>query len=671
MALTPGTLSTTGRTTTTISLSLSATTGGVEPYAYVLRHKVHGSGSPFVDGDSQLGTTWTVTGLLSDTAYDFEVLVTDSAFPTAATAYSDHLVETTVATTAASLHVSYTSLTTAVADYLGFSNPPTGGDATKVDAIIQSGLRQFYWPTVLQDGKPIRWSFLSPTTTVTTVNAQEDYTLPADYGGNANSFVYLAGATSLEPLVGISDQHMHAIRAGNPKSGRPQYYGINPNTSDSSGVQQWELMFYPKPDAAYVIQYQYDVTPPALSSTYLYPYGPALHSETIIESCLAIAEERVNDAKGNPTAGSPHRSRFNELLAASVRLDAAMAPEDTPDTWPVGYTPPVRMDMTYVDLTMHVGQFMGYGWDTGRWSRDQKAIVDDIVRRGMRQFITPAPLPREKYGHEWSFLRPVTTITTLDPYETGTITVVSGVVTLAGTGAVFPSWVATGTLVIGGAYYTVATRDSNTQVTLDDTSVNEASGSAYQLVPSYCYDLPTDFADLDGPITFEPGNSMLATPIQVVGENEIRAELAVSSTVGRPRLAALRPKAIDETTWTKYELLFYPVPDDAYVLTYRYKVNVQALSATNLYPPGGAVHAETVLESCLAIAEQQKDGKPGVHTSKYAERLSASISADRMNNAPDTLGYNRDNSDQPMNYWNSYWGHGCGSTPVTYNGVAY
>lgn len=62
-------------------------------------------------------------------------------------------------------------------------------------------------------------------------------------------------------------------------------------------------------------------------------------------------------------------------------------------------------------------------------------------------------------------------------YNTGTVTVASGVVTLAS--GTFPNWAASGSVVVGSDTYTVNTRDSDTQVTLDDLTVNVGAGASY------------------------------------------------------------------------------------------------------------------------------------------------------------------------------------------------
>lgn len=64
-------------------------------------------------------------------------------------------------------------------------------------------------------------------------------------------------------------------------------------------------------------------------------------------------------------------------------------------------------------------------------------------------------------------------------YSTGTIGIASGVVTL--TGGIFPDWAAGGNIVVGGSTYSVNTRNSDSEVTLNNLAVNVAGGTTYEL----------------------------------------------------------------------------------------------------------------------------------------------------------------------------------------------
>jgi hypothetical protein len=72
------------------------------------------------------------------------------------------------------------------------------------------------------------------------------------------------------------------------------------------------------------------------------------------------------------------------------------------------------LTLNYVELCRRVGRMLGYGWQSGSWTTEQTTDIDDVVQRGYRQFLVPPPMTElgEKHSHEWSFLRPVTTIQT-------------------------------------------------------------------------------------------------------------------------------------------------------------------------------------------------------------------------------------------------------------------
>lgn len=331
-------------------------------------------------------------------------------------------------------------------------------------------------------------------------------------------------------------------------------------------------------------------------------------------------------------------------------------------TWPVS----TYAYGSYEYLLREVCLLMHYGADHEALNHDQFGLVDSLVQRGVRRFYTP-PRVDGRRAHEWSFLRPATTITTTASYDTGTIAIASGVVTL--TSGTFPAAAASGELTVDGVTYTVNTRDSNTQITLDDTSVTVSSGTSYVLgFPQL--DLPSDFAMFEGPITYRPGDSGLYGPIEMISEHTIRSRRQTSDYYARPQVCAYRPKSLDPTAGTSYEILFWPTPDDAYVLDYRYKVNPGLLTTTNLYPYGGDPHAHTWVEAVLAEAEAHAE-KQGVHAARFLECLQSSVDHDQRVNSPDFLGYNGDRSDVPIDSLYNRDYHRYDQNRVSYEGTVY
>lgn len=177
------------------------------------------------------------------------------------------------------------------------------------------------------------------------------------------------------------------------------------------------------------------------------------------------------------------------------------------------------------------------------------------------------------------------------------------------------------------------------------------------------YDLPSDFAMLDGDLCYSPGAAVLYPPIRIVGENQIRNMLAREESSARPLLAAIRAKSPSDTG-TEYEILFWPVPDSTYALNGRYAINPRAGSDDTAVPHGGQFHAQTIIEACLAAAEEMM-GKPGIHTQLFKANLRSSVSHDRQTSTASFLGYNGDTSDRPSGIGD--W-HDLDENIVVYNG---
>ena len=72
------------------------------------------------------------------------------------------------------------------------------------------------------------------------------------------------------------------------------------------------------------------------------------------------------------------------------------------------------LSITYADLLAEVAAFLGYGVDSTAWTATQLAEIDRYVQSGVRQFYYPPKVEGVPAGYEWSFLKPTTTIDTVD-----------------------------------------------------------------------------------------------------------------------------------------------------------------------------------------------------------------------------------------------------------------
>jgi hypothetical protein len=282
------------------------------------------------------------------------------------------------------------------------------------------------------------------------------------------------------------------------------------------------------------------------------------------------------------------------------------------------------MVASYSSLLERVGHFL-FGIRTG-YTADQTSDIEDCIEDGLHDVYT---------AHSWSFFRPIREVVTTAPYATGTVRIASGVVTL--TGGTFPSWAAVGVLEVANTYYDVDTRDGNTQVTLEDTSVTVTAASAYELTRPE-YDLPATFEDIEGDLTYEPGESDLYPPVTEKHDSEILRLAQDNPYTDRPLYYGIRTVEFDPTVGSRRRLSLYPTPDAVYVLKGRMKLRSTMIDVTNQYPVGGESLAQLITEACLAAAERNFDEQQSQHTKRFQELLPLAIAADLEMTSPTSLG---------------------------------
>jgi len=182
--------------------------------------------------------------------------------------------------------------------------------------------------------------------------------------------------------------------------------------------------------------------------------------------------------------------------------------------------------------------------------------------------------------------------------------------------------------------------------------------------------LPDDFGGFEGQITLQALTSQLWWPLDIRNEGDVAQYYSETPTAtGRPWMAALQwLKGTAGTQGQRAQLWLFPKADTDYTLGFQYYLLPDYLDGSFPFPYGGMQHAETILESCLAVAEQRLDDATSVHTMKFNERLMASISADRVNK-PQLGGYNADRSDMMDRWGRTVWNHY--NDRILVNGKAY
>ena len=318
------------------------------------------------------------------------------------------------------------------------------------------------------------------------------------------------------------------------------------------------------------------------------------------------------------------------------------------------------MVASYNSLLERVGHFL-FGKRTG-FSSDQKSDIEECIHDGLRDVYAM---------HPWSFFRPIREIATVAPHTTGTVTVASGVVTF--TSATVPTWAALGVLKIGNNYYDVDTRDSNSQVTLEDTSVTVSSASSYELGRQE-YDLPTGFDSIanDSDLHYEPGQGEWYPPVTQRHDSMVRHKLQDDPYFDRPIFYSVRTVEFDPDVGSRKRLALYPTPDAAYVLKVPMVLRPVPISAGDQYPVGGEMLTQVITEACLAAAERNYDDQGREHARRFQELIGVAIRDDLERSTPTSLGRDMPAGESYGNILrDDHWARSVRMGDVTIDGVTH
>lgn len=581
-------------------------------------------------------------------------------------------------------------------DAADWTSAPT---AALLDRVRQSALRSVYYAMLPGEQGNVEWSFTNPPATLSLVAGTSTYTMPDNFtyigaigprlvyaagsgyvsaekvdahslleaqaresGSTLSAAISSAGATSLTvtstknfPVgaapftIKIDSEYLRVTAvssttftvtrgysgttAATHSSGAtvtllapPKRFAIRPvsGTPITTTGQRFEMLVFPTPDTAYTVNYRYNIAPDDVTSSATYPHGGPQHAETFMLACVAKAELIV---KGEP---GPNTAAFQQQLAASIIMDRRARAAES-EQFPAA---PAILG-TWGWVAQQVGMKLDMGANPALWTYSELEAVRTAIQRGVIEVLKPAATnnPRHK-GHRWSWLSTLTTMTTSAPQTstTAVVTVTAGVAVL-GTGT-WPTWAADGTLILSGVLYEVASYDSTTQITLTDTSLTTTS-TGYT-ISRYRYALGTTFSALShDQLTFQPGTGY--PDIRAVDPDAIRNEYQMNGNVSSyPWLASIRTRT-PATTGTTREMIFFPLPNAAYQITYKTKRSPLEY-ADGDYMPGGTDHANLFVTAALAQMDAQ-------WMPQFMAELGSSIELDQLDHQTHNLGTNEDHSD--------------------------
>jgi hypothetical protein len=151
------------------------------------------------------------------------------------------------------------------------------------------------------------------------------------------------------------------------------------------------------------------------------------------------------------------------------------------------------------------------------------------------------------------------------------------------------------------------------------------------------YQLPEDFTVHINRFAFD-ADDFYPTINETDLENimDMRSHVAYSNY---PMFFALYAGEYSKETSQGWEVAFYPTPDAAYSLNYRYLIFPPKLEADTDFHIGGPEMSEVIKALCIAEAEVVKDETGGKQEQRAQQRLAEAVKSDALRH-PDSIGYN-------------------------------
>lgn len=227
------------------------------------------------------------------------------------------------------LTITFAGLKSEIGAYLGISRTTTDWSAENtadVARILKAGQRQFYEASYRPNpNAPLRthvWSFLRKRMSLNISSGTATYALPDAFAGFLDPELAFTASKAWPLTLVPMWRVIEKIQAGTSMPtgiSQPLLAAVESVTSTLSTTgQRWQIVLWPTPDSSLVVTGQYRLNPDALATDGHYPLGGEAHAQTILESCLAAAEEMMNDQL------TIHRERYAELLAQSIQLDSRL-----------------------------------------------------------------------------------------------------------------------------------------------------------------------------------------------------------------------------------------------------------------------------------------------------------------------------------------------------------
>ena len=208
---------------------------------------------------------------------------------------------------------------TKVIEFLGLDST-VATDVTKAKDIVYRGYMKFLLPVSPGDGETYVWSFLRQPWKIMFEPDKWEYPLPKDWKRFYRKLEYDEDQQGL-CLEMTTEQRIMRSRNNITFSSYPTDYAIRTEKFDKSVGSVKNMIVYPTPSAASVINSTYVMMPDKMESDTDYFMGGPLESECILQCCLGIAENQEDEKIGVET------QRAVDLIQSLIKDDKGVAPD--------------------------------------------------------------------------------------------------------------------------------------------------------------------------------------------------------------------------------------------------------------------------------------------------------------------------------------------------------
>lgn len=207
-------------------------------------------------------------------------------------------------------------------------------------------------------------------------------------------------------------------------------------------------------------------------------------------------------------------------------------------------------------------------------------------------------------------------------YTTGTVALTNGSTTVTLTGGTWPSWAASGKLVIGGKLYPVATRSSSSVVLLE-TAWKEATDSSesYRIYRDE-YSLPSDCLKFGGMLPDQAwGGSINPVSYDAI----LSAQAAFTTSSRLPWSFSIHQSKV----------VLWPAPDQDRLLNYWYYYHPATLTSSSDTVDWDSLHTDLLHRAIdVQLCTMFPSIVSGNYEQCYARYLQALASAKEMDKGP-------------------------------------